>query len=546
MEEFFFDLPLALNVILVFVSLFAVTRSSHYMVDGAVHIAREFNISPLVIGATIVAVGTSAAELAINMAVVLGGGDTLAVVGNILGSNLVNFGIGLGVPALIAGIIVVPRDAMEREIPLYLAATGLLTAFVHDGEIGRIEAVIMLVMFIAAIALIVQYATAKHQGSELVVEVTEIEAIAHPSAHALTRRTAMIALTGGLIGLIVAARLMIFNTAAVAHALEVPEFVIGLVIIGPGTSLPEIASAIQAVRRGHPDLVLGMAFGSNLFNLLFGLGLPALVTPLVIEEAAILSFTYLDVINLTLLALLLLDFEWLGRSKTLNPVIGAYLVITYVGYIAYEIVESAGGNTDVWLAVFVPVVIAGAVIWRSWDGLRARLRGAERARRPGGVILCATRGGKDSQLTHEQAITLARKRDAELVFLYVFDRHILQKFATPIVINVEEQVQHMLAYLQTTAQEQAEDAGVVARVLVRTGNLLDQLKAIAEEERVSLIVLGSPAGESSLFQMEALRTFIEQVEEETNVPVHVLGRTGALDGDDVAPAVSVDAAPESE
>ena len=101
LEELFFDLPLSLNIVLVFVALYAVTRSSHYMVDGAVNIAHEFNISPLVIGATVVAVGTSAAELAINMAVVLGGGDTLAVVGNILGSNLVNFGIGLGVPGLV-------------------------------------------------------------------------------------------------------------------------------------------------------------------------------------------------------------------------------------------------------------------------------------------------------------------------------------------------------------------------------------------------------------------------------------------------------------
>ena len=107
LEEFFVELPLALNVVLVFVALYAVTRSSHYMVDGAVSIAREFNISPLVIGATVFAVGTSAAELAINMVVVLGQGDTRAVVGNILGSYLVNFGIGLGVPALIAGLIVV-------------------------------------------------------------------------------------------------------------------------------------------------------------------------------------------------------------------------------------------------------------------------------------------------------------------------------------------------------------------------------------------------------------------------------------------------------
>lgn len=522
MEEFFVELPLIVNVVLGFVALYAVTRASHYMVDGAVSIAHEFNISPLVIGATIVAVGTSAAELAINMVLVLGEGDTRAVVGNILGSNLVNFGIGLGVPALIAGLIVVPRDALEREIPLYLAATGLMTAFVHNGEINRLEAVLMLVMFIAAIALIVQYATRKHHGSELLVEMTPLEAIAHPSARNLTRRRALIALFAGLAALVVASRLLIFNTAAVAGAMEVPEFVIGLVIIGPGTSLPEIAAAIQSVRRGHADLVLGMAFGSNLFNLLFGLGLPALVRPLIIDEAAILSFTYMDVINLTLLALLLLDFEWLGRAKTINPIVGGYLLVTYIGYIIYEIAEAADANSTMWLGISGAVLVLGLIAWRGITALRRR--GLVEAKKPSSTILCATRGGKDSQHTHEQAIALARARNAELIFLYVFDRYILQKFATPIVINVEEQVKHMLAYLQSTAQEQAEDSGVQARVIVRTGNLLDQLKAISDEQRISLIVLGTPAGESSLFKLEALRAFQAEVEEETNVPVRILGR----------------------
>jgi len=377
-------------------------------------------------------------------------------------------------------------------------------------------------MFLAAVALIVQYATRKHRGSELVVEITPLEAIAHPTAIGLTRRAALFALFGGLAALVVASRLLIFNTAAVAEALEVPEFVIGLVIIGPGTSLPEIAAAIQSVRRSHADLVLGMAFGSNLFNLLFGLGLPALVRPLTIDEAAILSFTFMDVINLTLLALLLLDFEWLGRAKTINRVVGSYLLVTYLGYIVYEIAEAAGSDSTLWLLASAVGMGAAGGLW--WARTRMSRRSRHGPRITSATILCATRGGKDSQHTHRQAIKLARARNAELVFLYVFDRLVLQKFATPIVINVEEQVKHMLAYLQTTAQEQAEDAGVPARVVVRTGNLLDQLKALSEEQRVSLIVLGSPAGESSLFKLEALRAFQAEVEQETGVPVRILSR----------------------
>ncbi|MBN2303083.1 MAG: calcium/sodium antiporter [Anaerolineae bacterium] len=521
LEKFFLDLPLAGNVLLVGLSLYFVIRSSHVMVDGAVGIAHEFNISSLVIGATVVAVGTSAAELAINLVVVLSGDDTAAVVGNILGSNLVNFGIGLGVPALIAGLIVVPRTAMEREIPLYLAATGLMTAFVHNGEISRVEAVLMLALFIVALWLIVQYARVKESGSVLLVEMRTVEEIAHPTAHEKTRRAAMIALFGGLAALVLASRLLIFNTAAVAEALSIPEFVIGLVIIGPGTSMPEIATALQAVRRGHPDLVLGMAFGSNLFNLLFGLGLPALITPLVIEESAILGFTFMDVVNLTLLALLLLDFAWLGWARTINRVVGAYLLLSYLGYILYEIINAAGGTTNTWAAISAPLLAASLLVWFAGRGVITRRRGDLPS--VYGTILVATRGGRDSQSTHARAIELAKERRAEVVFLYVFDPDVLRQVATPIVINVEAQIEHMLAYLQRTAQEEARRAGVPARVIVRTGSLRDQLQVVAQEEEVSLIVVGKPREQSTQIGLKALEAFMDEIEQVTGITVLALG-----------------------
>ena len=520
MEAWFLELPLAVNGIFVLVALYFVIRSSHYLIDGAVQIAHEFNVSPLVIGATVVAVGTSAAELAVNMSIVLGDGDTAAVVGNILGSNLVNFGIGLGLPALIAGSIVVPRDAFERDIPLYLAATGLLTAFVHDDLISRPEAVIMLVMFMVSIGLIVQYATNKQKGSVLLLEVSEIEAIAHPGAHRMTRRQALFALFGGLIVLIIASRLLIFNTASIAEALDVPEFVIGLVIVGPGTSLPEIASAIQAARQRQADLVIGMAFGSNLFNLLFGLGLSALIKPLPIEQTAVASFTFMDVINLSLVAILLLDFEWLGRARTINRTVGFYLAATYFGFIAYEVVKAAGGTTQDWvlvMAVLAGVVVVGLSLWRWRLGQIIHLVPSTTR------ILCATRGGQDSQPTHERAIQLAKERDAEVLFLYVFDQRILQRIATPIVINEEAQIEHMLEFLRTTAQEQARIAGVRARVVVRAGRLREELVAVSREEHVSLIVLGSPAGSASRFQVAAMLDLISEIEEQTGVEVMALG-----------------------
>jgi cation:H+ antiporter len=529
MESFFFDLPLIVNIVLVFGALYVVTRSAHALVDGAVSLAHEFHISPLVIGATVVAVGTSSAELAINMAVVLGGGDTSAVVGNIVGSNLVNFGIGLGVPALLAGIIAVPRDAFERDIPLYLAATGLLTAFIHDDMISRIEAAIMLTMFVIAIALIVQYAVTKSPKSVLLVEVSEVEAITHPTARGMTRRQALVALFGGLAVLVLASRLLIFNTTALAHALHVPEFVVGLVIIGPGTSLPEIASALQAARQRQADLVIGMAFGSNLFNLLFGLGLPALVVPLPIEETAYLSFTFMDVINLSLVALLLLDFEWLGRARTINRAVGTYLLVTYTGFIVYEVVNAAGGTSQESVVIGTLMALFASLLLISLRWARSQQQ-VKVPTMPRNTILCATRSGEASQPTHQKAIELAGAQNAELLFLYVFDQQALQRVATPIVINVEAQIEHMLAYLEATAQKQARQSGVEARIVVRTGSLKEEIKAVAEEEKVGLIIFGSPSGESSRFKSEALQTLVNEIEQSTGIPVLI------PDNGDLAPA----------
>ncbi len=523
LERFFCGLPLPINILLILGALYVVTRASHYLVDGAVHMAHALNISPLVIGATVVAMGTSSAELAVNLVVVLGSGDTSAVAGNILGSNLVNFGIELGVSALIAGLIAVPRAALEKDVPLYVAATGLMTALVIDGRIGHLEAALMLAVFVAAVYLIIQYARSTHERSVLLVEMTEIEAISHPTALHLTRGQALLALFGGLVVLVLASRVLILNTTALAMVLNVPEFIIGLAIIGPGTSLPEIASSIQAARRGHADLVLGTAFGSNLFNLLFGLGLPALIRPLDIGETAILSFIFMNAINLTLVALLLLDAQWLGRARTINRVVGAYLLMTYLGFLAYQVVIAAGGTLLDWLAVCGVIIAVGGLglAGRKWIGdlIAARIGEQERGR---GKILCATRGGQTSQSTHEQAIALARAEDAELLFLYVFDQRLLERVATPIVINVKAQVEHMLAFLQTTAQEQARQAGVRARVIVRTGTLREQLQAVAHEEEVSLVVLGSPERDSSLFQREALQALADEIEAAIGIKVLTL------------------------
>ncbi|MGD8605627.1 MAG: universal stress protein, partial [Anaerolineales bacterium] len=312
---------------------------------------------------------------------------------------------------------------------------------------------------------------------------------------------------------------------AVATALHIPEFIIGLVIVGPGTSLPEIASSLQAARRGHAGLVLGTVFGSNLFNLLFGLGLPVLVRPLEISDSALTGFIFMNFVNFSLLALLLLDVPFLGRVKCINRVIGGYLAATYLGFISYQVVVTAlEAPLTLWL-LLCSAAIGGVALVMGARRLIQRDRrevmvaeASESVRR----ILCATRGGPSSKRTHQGAIQLAQENCAELIFLYVFDPSSLYEIATPIVINIEEQLRKVRRLLENTALREARKSGVYARAVIREGKITEQITAVAITEVVDTIVLGSPVGTQSAAGMEKLQLMTAELEELTGVQVVIV------------------------
>ena len=139
-----------------------------------------------------------------------------------------------------------------------------------------------------------------------------------------------------------------------------------------------------------------------------------------------------------------------------------------------------------------------------------------------GKILCATRGGEASYRTQDQAITLARQRGDTLIFLYVIDTHFLDKTAAPIVIDVEQQVQHMGEFLLAIAQERARSQGVLARGICRSGRVPDEIKAVAREEQVDIVVLGQPTGETNTFAAEELVALATVIEAETGSQVVIV------------------------
>lgn len=297
------------------------------LVRGAVRLARSLGVSPLVIGLTIVAFGTSSPELFANLAAVLGGTPELAF-GNILGSNVANVALILGLSAVITPIVV-RSVVVRREVPVMLLASFALVPVFLGGVMGRFEGAVF-------VALLATYLWRLFKGGERPAVEAEfaVEYGDHGRGRADVRSWLLVA--GGLGLLAGGARLLVLGATAIARSWGVPELVIGLTVVALGTSLPELVTSVVAARKGEPDIALGNVVGSNVFNVLGILGISALVRPLPLpadggwrDIAVMLAF------SVVLLPMLVSGLR-LARFE------GALLLAGYLGYMAWLFVGGAG------------------------------------------------------------------------------------------------------------------------------------------------------------------------------------------------------------
>lgn len=331
MESFFDHLPLAVTLLCAVVGLILLVVSADFAISEAVATAREYDVSPLVVGTTLVAMSTSLAELAVNMTVTLSGGNNAVVVGNVFGSNLVNIGLGLGIPAMMTTIRTTTL-VIEREILLYFAVTGLFTGFALERTINRLEGAILVGGFAIIMFLIYQYASRQKNGdTPYVLDEGDGQRTRHrPLVHALRAACALVVL-------VLAAEVLVSSTSVVARSAGISSYIISLTVIGIGTSLPEIATSIQAARRGHVDLVLGNVFGSNVFNICFAIGLPAVIRGIRVPAASIRDILFINVYGLAVALLLLGEYPFLGRNKVIARGGGAAVAAAYLGYLLYRV-----------------------------------------------------------------------------------------------------------------------------------------------------------------------------------------------------------------
>ena len=305
-----------MEYLLLLIGFVLLIKGADFFVDGSSSLARIMKVPSVIIGLTIVAMGTSAPEASVSVNAALAGSNDIAI-SNVIGSNLFNGLVVVGVCAFMAGFKTNP-EILKRDMPLNITVTAILCIMLLDRHINHIEGIILLISMAVYIAVMVISALKNRETAD------ECKILSLPKS--------LIFIIGGLIAVIFGGTLVVDNACLIAKDFGVSENFIGLTIIAIGTSLPELVTSITATRKGDSGLALGNAIGSNLFNILFILGMSATICPL-----NVLSESIIDCIILLVSAVILYVFA--RTKKTMNRWEGIVCVFLYVGYTAYLLIR---------------------------------------------------------------------------------------------------------------------------------------------------------------------------------------------------------------
>lgn len=313
---------MAISIILIIIGMALVLWGAERLTDGAVAIAQRMNVPEIVIGLTIVAMGTSMPEFCVSFAGALKGTADLAV-GNVVGSNIFNAMLIVGVAAMVAPMSIL-KSTVKKDIPFAVFASLILFQLCLNNRITRIEAFVLLIMF--AVFMIYTVMGAKNG----MPTASEEEAKKNKSK-GLSKDVFYV--VAGLAALIVGSNIFVDNATEIARLLGVSEAVIGLTIVAAGTSLPELATSIVAARKGQSAIAIGNVIGSNVFNILFIIGLTGVITPMQIVGLTNIDFA---VMLGSMLLLWLMSFTKYTLSRWEGAVL-AVLYVVYVGWLIYNV-----------------------------------------------------------------------------------------------------------------------------------------------------------------------------------------------------------------
>ena len=326
MGVFFSSLPGA--IILLIVGFVFLVKGADFFVEGASSVAKRLRVPTLIIGLTIVAMGTSLPETAVSISASILGHNSLAI-SNVTGSNIFNLMVVVGLCAIMS-TVKVDKDTIKRDIPLSLGAAVLMLVFGYTATtLGRVEGIIFILLFAGYIFLMIRSAL-KARAAGMVVENEAIEEA--EKAELMPVAKSIICIIGGAIAIALGGDWVVEGASVVASFFGLSDTLIGLTIVAIGTSLPELVTSIVAARKNEVDMALGNAIGSNVFNILMVLGVASAIHPI-----GFIMNNIFDIVVLIVCTLLVWLVVW--KKKELNRVMGISMIAIYVIYMVYIVVR---------------------------------------------------------------------------------------------------------------------------------------------------------------------------------------------------------------
>tara|TARA_R110000868_G_scaffold145634_4_gene365947 strand:- start:28854 stop:29819 length:966 start_codon:yes stop_codon:yes gene_type:complete len=317
-------------LVAVLIGLVVLVWSADKFVLGAAATARHLGMSPLLVGLTIVSIGTSAPELFVSAVATLDGAGNLAI-GNALGSNITNIGLVLGITALVSPIPL-KKKLLRKELPLLLLVSILAGLTLADLELSYIDSILLLAGLVAAMYILFQESD---DSGESLVDEDEAAAI-----ESLSTKMAVFWLLLGLVCLMISSKALVWGATEIARSFGISDLMIGLTIVAIGTSLPELAASVASALKGHHDIAIGNVIGSNIFNLLAVMPVPGLIATVAVEPMAL----YRDLpVMLALTLVLLVLFILNRRSGVMGRFSGSLLGLSYLGYLTTLFMMTSNG-----------------------------------------------------------------------------------------------------------------------------------------------------------------------------------------------------------
>ena len=308
-----------MSFILLLVGFIFLIKGADYFVEGSSNIAKKFKISPMIIGLTIVAMGTSMPELSVSITSSLIGKNDMSLA-NVVGSNMFNILMALGVSSLIINLPI-KKDSIKFDIPFLIGIGILLLLMLFDLKLSIFEGLILIGIFVFYL-----WKTLKPMLKKKDKDIKENE-----EKNKSMFKMIVISLVG-IIGIIIGGNMVVDNASKIAEIFGMSQNLIGLTIVAVGTSLPEFVTSIMAIKKGENEIAIGNVVGSNIFNILLILGVSSVVNPLMINIVGLI-----DVLFMVASSVLL--YLFIRKNKNLNRYQGIIFILLYVGYIIYTIIR---------------------------------------------------------------------------------------------------------------------------------------------------------------------------------------------------------------